>query len=164
MAWIDVSSRYFQEKMLWACVLRRTIFDYVLYKGIGKHKMKWQHAHKYIFGEQDQEDDGLSFVQICALFGWEPDYLRRKVKELDRSKIKKLETNKFKEEFFDEDTTSIFVQSAQWESGNPVPKFAPYNFSKAYRSYMKLKEVQRDTPKVLFSSAPYMGGWRLSFA
>jgi len=140
MVWSDISRVRFHEKMLWACVLRRSIFDHVLYRGLGKHKMKWHQAHKFIFGDQDESEYSLTFEQICGLFGWEPDYLRRKVKELDRTDIKKLEAMKFKE-CFDEEASAIFLQGAHWKSGQTVPFFVSFNYSQEFRNQMQLRLV-----------------------
>ena len=151
--WTDYSRIEFKEKMLWACVLRRTIFDYVLYRGVGKHKMRWQQAHRFIFGGGADEEGGLTFDEICGLFGWEPEYLRRKVKELGRGDIKKLEAMKFKE-VFDEGTASVLTEAACWESGQSVPIFPPYNYSAAYREQMRLRTVSRPAQKRLKSFVP----------
>jgi hypothetical protein len=164
MGWTDYSRENFEEKMLWACILRRTVFDYVLYRGVGKHKLRWQQAHRFIFGDARAIDgeNGLSFDEICGLFGWEPGYLRRKVKELDRGDIRKLEAMKFKDSF-DEGTATILVQAATWKTGQPVPIFVPYNYNPEYREHMRLREVKRAPSKRLKSIVP-VGHWALASA
>ncbi len=165
MGWHDYARENFEEKMLWACILRRTIFDFVLYKGVGKHKMRWQQAHRFIFGggRAVDDEDGLTFDEICGLFGWEPSYLKRKVKELDRGDIRKLEAMKFKE-CFDEGTATILTQAVTWEGGQTVPIFAPYNYSPEYREHMKLREVQRPGKKKRPKSIVPTGRWSLATA
>jgi hypothetical protein len=39
----------FGERMLWLSVMQRAIRDYVLYKGSGSFRIKWQQAYKYLF-------------------------------------------------------------------------------------------------------------------
>ena len=90
---IDAIEFNAEDKMLWYAVLRRAIFDHVLYKNNKKQMLKWVEADKFIFGEECSNHEGLSFEEICALFGWEPDYVRRCTKELERHDIKRLENN-----------------------------------------------------------------------
>lgn len=87
-----------EDKMLWAAVLRRAIFDYVLYRGVRAHRNEWQHAYKYLFSENQRYENGLGFEEVCSLFGWEPDYIRRKVPHLTRADIKRIEYGDFKED------------------------------------------------------------------
>jgi len=88
-----------QAKMLWAHVLRRAVFDYVLYKGVRKHKLEWQKAYQYVFSPGKQWNEGLNFEEVCAVFGWDPDYIRRLTTRLTRADIKRMETEALKEEF-----------------------------------------------------------------
>lgn len=164
MAWEDFSRINFEEKMLWACVLRRAVFDFVLYRGVGKHKLRWQQANRFIFGEGDESYSGLSFDQICGLFGWDTDYFRRKVRELKRHDIKKLEASAFKE-CFDEGTARILTERAKWGTGQPVPHFIPYNYSKSYQLQMTLRSVQGEPefPKRL-KSITLVSRWAMTAA
>jgi hypothetical protein len=99
MAFVGASEMSSEEKVLWACVLRRAIFDFVLYKGSGKHKLQWKKAYAFIYGTEQSE--GLCFEEICALFGWEPDYLRRLAKSLTREDIKKIYAASVKEDYLE---------------------------------------------------------------
>lgn len=85
--------------MLWAHVLRRAVFDYVLYKGVGKHRLEWQRACQYIFSPGQKYSNGISFEEVCDVFGWDPGYIRRLTVQLMRSDIKRMETEALKEEF-----------------------------------------------------------------
>jgi hypothetical protein len=71
--------------MLWAAVLRRAVFDYVLYKGVRQHSLEWKYAFRYIFSEKQEYDNGLSFEEVCELFAWDADYLRRHQEDGDDS-------------------------------------------------------------------------------
>jgi len=95
--WQDVKQGFPGEKMFWLAVLRRSIFDYVLYKGVRARSMDWKRANKFIFGDQKHEV-GLSFDEVCCLFAWEPDYIRRLTRNLNRADVRKLEARKFKDE------------------------------------------------------------------
>lgn len=87
-----------QAKMLWVHVLRRAVFDYVLYKGVGRHKLKWQNAYQYIFIPNQEYDEGFSFEEVCESCNWDPDYVRGLTKKLSRTDIKRMETEALKEE------------------------------------------------------------------
>ena len=50
--------------------------------------MRWKKASRFIFGDGIDEEYGLSFEEVCSLFSWEPGYLRRLTKKLNRSDIK----------------------------------------------------------------------------
>jgi hypothetical protein len=97
VTWKSLSSISSEEKILWFCVLRRAVFDYVLYRGSGKHKLRWKKAASFIFGARPDEAEGLSFEDICALLTWEPDYVRRLVRSLNKSDIGRIETTKLRE-------------------------------------------------------------------
>ena len=90
---IDAVDFAVEDKLLWYSVLRRAIFDYALYRDNPKQKVRWVEADKYIFGTEDREDGGLSFDEVCALFGWDPDYIRRLTLQLDKTNIRRLENN-----------------------------------------------------------------------
>jgi hypothetical protein len=105
-----------QAKMLWAHVLRRAVFDYVLYKGVGKHRLEWQKAYQYIFSPGLKYDNGISFEEVCDIFGWDPDYIRRLTVQLSRSDIKRMETEAFKEEFSQNLLESCVKDMLRWKS------------------------------------------------
>ena len=102
--------------MLWAHVLRRAVFDFVLYKGVGKHRLEWQKAYQYIFSPGQKYTNGLSFEEVCDVFGWDPDYVRRLTKQLGRSDIKRMETEAFKEEFSQDLLESCVNGMLRWRS------------------------------------------------
>jgi hypothetical protein len=101
-------------KLLWAAVLRRAVFDYVLYKGCGEFKMEWQYAFNYVFTEDQEYDNGYSFEEVCAMFNWDPDYLRRMTTKLTRSDIKRLETSSFKGDFFQKEVEISVKETGSW--------------------------------------------------
>jgi len=112
-------------KMLWAHVLRRAVFDYVLYKGVGKRKMDWQRAYQYVFVKSLHYEDGFSFEEVCEMFGWDPDYLRRLTTKLTRSDIKRMETSSFKDELT-QDVVELFVKkSGRWKTASFAIPFYP---------------------------------------
>jgi hypothetical protein len=99
MVWRDPSTISPEDKVLWAGVLRRAVFDYVLYRGSGKHRLQWKKAHVFIFGG-GRVEDGLTFEEVCSLFTWDPDYLRRMTKSMTRADIKKLYALSLKDDMF----------------------------------------------------------------
>ena len=129
--------------MLWAAVLRRAVFDYVLYKGCGSHKMEWQLAAQYIFEEDMEYDNGLSFEEVCELFGWDPGYLRRLSNKLQRSDIKKLEFNTYREDFCLPDDLAVAADRRErWKvARGSVPLFLPYHYVQEIREKLSLKPV-----------------------
>jgi hypothetical protein len=105
-----------RAKMLWAHVLRRAVFDYVLYRGVGKHKLDWQRAYQYIFTPDRQYENGLSFEEVCDSFCWDPDYIRRLTTKLTRSDIKRMETEALKEEFSQTLLESCVKNMLRWKT------------------------------------------------
>ena len=109
-------------KMLWAAVLRRAVFDYVLYKGVRKHRLLWKRAYQYVFTIDQQYDNGLGFEEVCELFGWDPDYIRRLTVRLTREDVKRMETASFKDEFMQNDLEAAVKNSGRWKtSGFAIP-------------------------------------------
>jgi len=141
MGWHDVKRTHFEEKMLWLMVLRRAIFDYVLYKGIRKRERDWKLSFQYIFQDIKCEE-GLTFDEVCGLFGWHPEYLRRIIPKLTRADVKKLEAAKFKAEFLMDTLSEIANYNIRWSSGYAVPFFPPYNYTAPYRKALTPKKVQ----------------------
>ena len=162
MAWTDVSRILPGEKLLWAGVLRRAISDYALYRGVAKHKLNWQRAHRFIFcGVPFGDDsDGLTFEEVCGLFNWHPDYIRRKVKELRREDVKKLEASSFRD-CFDEGTPCV-AESPRWKDGQAVPYFVPTNYGRDARESMKLKEIFVSPPAKRPESIVPLVRWALA--
>jgi len=111
--------------MLWVSVLRRAVFDYVLYKGVAARKLDWQRAFQYIFTKGLRYDNGLSFEEVCSLFSWDPDYLRRLTLQLTRADIKRLETSSFKDDFSEDLVSSIVEKSGRWKDSNSALPFYP---------------------------------------
>lgn len=154
----------FGVKMLWASVVRRAIFDYVLYKGVGSQSMLWKRAFQYLFVDELEYDNSLSFEQVCSLFNWDHNYLRRLIIKLTRSDIRRMENDKVREEFVDDPSLeylkdiqnmiSEMVRNAStWEKFNfAVPFLPPSNHSKTYEEEMTPKLVRKES--YLRTSAP----------
>lgn len=142
-------------KLLWAHVLRRAVFDYVLYKGVGKKKMDWQRAYQYVFARDQQYEDGFTFEEVCEMFGWDPDYLRRLTTKLNRADIKRMETSSFKDELT-QDVVGLFVKkSGRWKTASFALPFYPRLVDEFVHS-PKTRTVRRE---VLSSPVP-MVKWR----
>jgi len=112
-------------KLFWAAVLRRAVFDYVLYKGVGKKKIDWQRAAQYIFTPDLRYENGLSFEEVCDIFGWEPGYLRRLTTKLVKSDIKRMETASFKEELTQDALELAVKKTGKWKTSNFALPFYP---------------------------------------
>lgn len=140
--WCDVKNGFFAEKMLWLAVLRRAIFDYVLYKGIGGRSIDWKRANQYIFGDSVSHEYGLNFEEVCALFEWNHSYVRKLTKKLTRSDVRKLESSRFKEEFIFNIMEEIVRQGLRWRSvDSSVPFFPPERYCEDYRKLVTLRPV-----------------------
>ena len=157
MAWNDVKHLYAGEKLFWAAVLRRAVFDYVLYKGVGARRRDWKRAYQYLFGGA-QHDCGLNFTEVCGLFGWDPEYMRLLTAKLTRTDVRKLEFGKFRDEVMMEVITHIVENNLRWEFGYAVPFFPPHNYIPSYReaftpkiSKKRIRKVRWFTPKVRWS-------------
>lgn len=112
-------------KLFWAHVLRRAVFDYVLYKGVGARHLDWQRAANYIFSPGLQYENGVAFEEVCELFGWDPDYIRRLTVQLDRSDIKRMETSSFKEDLTQDVFEAMVKESSRWRITNSALPFYP---------------------------------------
>jgi len=146
------------DRMLWAAVLRRAVFDYVLYKGVRQHSLEWKRAFQYVFSEGLRYDNGLSFEEVCDLFGWDVDYLRRLTTKLTRDDIKKMETTQFREDFVFDAVQVIVDQAERWKSDNFAAPFLPlYQYSEEYREKFRPKVVRRET---FFKTTPRMVRWQ----
>jgi hypothetical protein len=128
----------FEEKILWAAVLRRAVFDYVLYKGVRAHSLEWKRAFQYIFSEGVRYEVGLSFEDVCGLFGWEPGYLRRLVTRLTRADVKKMEIGQVRSEFLFNLVASAVERTQRWASFKAaVPFFPKFDYSQEYREALE---------------------------
>jgi len=114
-----------RAKLLWASVLRRAVFDYVLYKGVAKKQREWQYAYQYIFSRGQEYENGLSFEEVCDIFGWEPDYLRRMTTQLTRADIKRLEVSSFREELMQQDVETVVKKVSLWKTSRFATPFYP---------------------------------------
>lgn len=153
MAWIDKSTVDPSELLLWAWVLRRAIHDYVLYKGVGAHRLRWQESALFIFGKESlkghQLDDelvlnqkpALTFEEICEIMGWDPDFVRRKTRELDRNQIKKIETTKLLEDLDNNPPTAPI--RTLWRNGFPVPFLSHFRYSPVLRRQLVPRRLER---------------------
>jgi hypothetical protein len=130
--------------MLWAHVLRRAVFDYALYKGVGKHKLEWQKAYQYIFSPGQKYVNGFSFEEVCDVFGWDPNYIRRLTVQLTRSDIKRMETEAFKEEFSQGLLESCVKDLLRWKSVRCALPLYPRMVDE-YTSMPETKVVHRET-------------------
>jgi hypothetical protein len=136
--------------MLWAAVLRRAVFDYVLYKGIRKHKLVWQRAYQYIFTLDQEYDNGLGFEEVCELFGWDPDYLRRLTTKLTRDDIKRMETSSFRDEYTQEVVESFVRNVGRWKTAN----FAIPLYPRMVDEYTPVTEVRVVRQKSMIQHTP----------
>jgi hypothetical protein len=136
----------FSDRMLWAAVLRRAVFDYVLYKGVRSHSIEWKKAFQYIFTEGLRYENGVSFEEVCELFGWNPDYLRRLTTMLTRSDIKKMETTQFREDFVYDIVKVAVEQTEKWKTSNFAAPFLPlYKFNKEHREKLRPRVISRES-------------------
>jgi hypothetical protein len=140
------------EKMLWLAVLRRAVFDYVLYNGSGHHRYEWQKAYQYIFVELQDYENGFSFEQVCDFFNWDPEYIRGLTKRLTRADIKKMEHGTAREDLNFQDKLALYSEiSNRWTSAKAsVPRFPPYNFPHELRKDFSPELVYRHSTKTVF--------------
>ena len=145
MVWSDVSRVHFPQRMLWLSVLRRAVFDFVLYKGARRHRIEWQTANKFIFETACDEGDGLTFEQVCGLFGWTPEAIRRRISKLERSDIRKLESTKLKDDF---PMASAYYKPVHmtWETAigsAPSITMAPVNVTKELAAELRSSKIDK---------------------
>jgi hypothetical protein len=147
------------DRMLWAAVLRRAVFDYVLYKGVRQRALEWKHAFQFIFVENQQYENGLSFEEVCELFGWDAEYLRRITTKLTRSDIKRMETTQFREDFVYDIVCLVVENTEKWKTANFATPFLPlYKFNAEYRERLKPRVVSRET---FITSNLHMVQWQV---
>jgi hypothetical protein len=79
--------RYDPVKLLWAQVLKRALFDYVILQGSRdlKDRRLFLSAKNWLFSE----DFGLS--DICKMLDWPKEKIRRRAEEMTKKDIKKME-------------------------------------------------------------------------
>lgn len=89
------------------------------------------------------------------MLAWEPAYIRRKVKELDRSDIRKLESAKFREDFKLEGNSSTHQGPPKWENACFTPMFTKFGYSEPYRAPVTLRPAreQLSVPMVQWQAA-----------
>jgi hypothetical protein len=142
-----------EAKTLWAAVLRRAVFDYVLYKGVGQYSFEWRNAHRFLFNPGVKYQNGFSFEEVCELFGWEPDYVRKLTLSLTRADIKKVasawstdqdEIGPAKEEEAFNMLAIVLARAEKWKtSGFAVPFFPYVEYCKEYQMKLIPKPVKR---------------------
>jgi hypothetical protein len=135
----------FEVKMLWASVLRRAVFDYALYKGVGSHSLIWKKAVQYIFTVGLRYEDGFSFEEVCSMFGWDPDYLRRLTVQLTRADVKKMETAQFRGDFVFDVVELVVEKTGKWKTTNFAVPFCPfYCVTDEYKDQIARRPIQRE--------------------
>lgn len=131
MAFVLASDIPLRAKKFWVQVLRRAVFDYVLYKGMGSKRRQWQSAFNYIFLVDQKYDDlpggetVFGFEEVCGMFGWDPDYLRRLTTQLTRSDIKRMEMSSFENEFTQDILAAFVRDSCRWKTSMSAVPFYP---------------------------------------
>ncbi len=143
MAWTEARDLPYEEKILWVAVMRRAVFDYVLYKGVRSHKLEWQRAYQYIFSVGLRHNEGLSLEEVCSLFGWDPDYVRRLTKKLTRADIKKIEFGAYRHDLTLRDLISMAAErrSILEVSGSAAPVFPALNYPTELRERIEPQDV-----------------------
>lgn len=142
---------YVGERLMWVSVLRRAVFDYVQYKGSAKKELEWKRANRFLFGDPKESEDGASFEDICAMFGWEPSYIRRIIKSLDRSDMKMLEPSRFKDEFKMDSSMPDAPDGRRWASvDGAIPLLTWLTYSRQYREQLKPKPVAEAPSRQIF--------------
>lgn len=151
----DVARKHTAEKTLWAYVVRRAVFDYVLYRGQGSHRMEWQTSAHYLFGEEfpemddvgedfgitDLGGDCLTLEQTCGLFGWDPDRIRRLAKTMTRPDIKKFESDQLRD-ILDSERFELVTLTPRWDGyAAYAPPLTPLNYTGAALEQIKLIRV-----------------------
>ena len=145
MGWHRSADLPFEEKMLWACVLRRAVFDYVLYKGVRSMSIEWKKAYQYVFSPGLEYENGLSFEEVCELFNWDPEYLRRLTLKLTREDVKKMETSQFRGDFTFDQVAAVVERTKRWESSGFAVPFCPmYELNKEYRDMYRPKVIHKE--------------------
>jgi len=158
MAFMSRADLPHDVRMLWAAVLRRAVFDYVLYKGVRSHSLDWKRAFQYVFVEGQHYENGLSFEEVCEMFHWDADYLRRLTTMLTRDDIKKMETTQFREDFVFDAVKVVVEQTEKWKTANFAAPFLPlYQYSAEYRERLRPKVVRRET---FIGSSLHMVQWQ----
>jgi hypothetical protein len=163
MSFTLVSDIPFRAKKFWVQVLRRAVFDYVLYKGVGSRRKRWQSAFNYIFITDQQYNnlpDGapaFGFEEVCSLFSWNPDYIRRLTTQLTRSDIKRMEMSSFEDEFTQDILAAFVSKSGSWSTSRAALPFYPRmidEFSPTPATVVIRREVlSRSAPLVQWQSA-----------
>jgi hypothetical protein len=157
MGWDETAVPH-SDRMMWAAVLRRAVFDYVLYRGVRAHSLEWKRACQYVFSEGLRYDNGMSFEEVCDLFGWDAGYLRRLTTKLTRDDIKKMETTQFREDFVYDVVKVVVEQTEKWKTVNFAAPFLPqYKFNVQYRERMRPRVIRKET---FIGSTMHMVQWQ----
>lgn len=136
----------YEERMLWASVLRRAVFDYVLYAGVRARAMDWTRAYQYVFVPGQRYENGLGFEEVCELFNWDPDYLRRLTTKLTRSDVKKMETTQFRGDFVYDEVVSVVEHVEKWKTSGFAASFLPrFKFDYETRARIEPSVVYRES-------------------
>lgn len=146
MAYAYARDLPYEERMLWASVLRRAVFDYVLYNGVRSRAMDWTRAYQYVFAPGQRYENGLGFEEVCELFGWDPDYLRRLTTMLTRADVKKMETTQFRGDFVFDEVVSVVEHVEKWKSSGFAAAFLPkFKFNYETRSQVEPSVIYRES-------------------
>lgn len=169
MGFMNKRDLSYDVRMLWHAVLRRAVFDYVLYKGVRAHSLEWKRAFQFLFTDgtsyviQDEDRSqrtGITFEEACEIFDWDPDYFRRLTTKLTRGDIKKMETTQFREDFVFDVVRVVVEQTERWKTTRFAAPFLPlYNYSSEYRERLRPRVVLREAP---FHWAPHMVQWQVT--
>jgi hypothetical protein len=144
MGWDETAVPH-SDRMMWAAVLRRAVFDYVLYRGVRAHSLEWKRACQYVFSEGLRYDNGMSFEEVCDLFGWDAGYLRRL-------------TTQFREDFVYDVVKVVVEQTEKWKTVNFAAPFLPqYKFNVQYRERMRPRVIRKET---FIGSTMHMVQWQ----
>ena len=142
MSLVDAKDVPYGDRIVWAAVLRRAVFDFVLYKGVRSKQMEWQHAYRYVFSRDQEYENGLSFEEVCYMFGWEPDYIRRLAKRLTRADVKRIEYGSFHEEQQPRDAAALRTDiQVSWGGGDSVPGIVMDRLGASAKEKMSLRTV-----------------------
>lgn len=163
MAFVSKRNLSHDTRMLWHAVLRRAVYDYVLYKGVRAHSLEWKRASQFLFIEEKCRDAGLTFEEVCDIFSWDADYLRRLTTMLTRSDVKKMETTQFREDFVFDVVKVVVEQTEKWKTSNFAAPFLPlYHYSPEYREQLRPKVIRKET---FFNLAYFnpMVQWQIAF-
>lgn len=80
------------ELMLCAAILRRAIYDMVLYKDDRRIKKRRMAVDAYHWMFESKETEKVhSFVGICHSLSMDPDWVRQRVRSFDKESVRKFD-------------------------------------------------------------------------